>query len=82
MGRAATERRESSKRFEAPKEYVGYTVNDPEGRKIGRAKELFANAQGEPEYVRVRTGPFGLRSVLIPIGFAAIDEERRTLTLQ
>jgi hypothetical protein len=46
-------------------------------------KELFTNAYGEPEYVRVRMGLFGLRSVLIPIGFAvAIDEERRTLTLQ
>ena len=66
-----------------PKEYARYRVRDPEGRKIGSVKELFTNAYGEPEYVRVRMGLFGLRSALIPIGFAvAIDEERRTLTLQ
>ncbi len=38
------------------------------------------SARGEPEYVRV--GLFGLKSVLIPIGFVAVDEERQTLTLQ
>ncbi len=69
-------------RFKAPEEYVGYRVLDPEGRKLGRVKELFANAHGEPEYVRVRMNLFGLRSVLIPIGFVAVDEGQRTLTLQ
>ncbi len=69
-------------RFEAPEKYVGYRVHDPEGRRIGSVKELFTNAYGEPEYLRVRMGLFGLKSVLIPIGFVAIDEERRTLTLQ
>ncbi len=69
-------------RFQTPEEYVGYRVCDPEGRKIGRAKELFANTYGEPEYVRVKMGLLGLRSILIPIGFVAVDEERRTLTLQ
>jgi hypothetical protein len=44
-------------------------------------KELFAAAHGEPQYVRVRVGFFGLRSVLIPVCFVAIDEERRALTL-
>ncbi len=68
--------------FEAPEEYVGYRVYDPEGQKIGNAKELYTNARGEPEYVRVKTGLLGSRGVLIPIGFVAVDEERRTLTLQ
>ncbi len=72
----------SGGRFNAPEEYVGYGVYDPEGRKVGRVKELFANAQGEPEYVRVGISPFGLKRVLIPIGFVAVDEERRALTLQ
>ncbi len=56
-------------RFETPEEYVGYEILDPEGRKIGRAKEVFTNAHGEPEYVRVRIGLLGMRSVLIPVGF-------------
>ncbi len=82
MADTAVNRRELRGRFEAPEEYVGYGVFDPEGRKIGSVKELFTNAYGEPEYVRVRIGFFGLKSVLIPIGFVAVDEERRTLTLQ
>jgi hypothetical protein len=66
-----------------PKKYARYRVCDPEGRKIGKVKEIFANTYGEPEYVRVKMGLFGLRSALIPIGFAvAIDEERWILTLQ
>jgi ribosomal 30S subunit maturation factor RimM len=74
---------ESRNRFEAPEEYVGYRVYDPEGQKIGNVKELFANARGEPEYVRVKTGLLGSRGVLIPIGgIVAVDEERRALTLQ
>ncbi|MDQ3999679.1 MAG: PRC-barrel domain-containing protein [Actinomycetota bacterium] len=73
---------EPRNRFEAPEEYVGYRVYDPEGQKIGNVKELYANAGGEPEYVRVKTGLFGSRGVLIPIGFVAVDDERRTLTLQ
>lgn len=69
-------------RFETPEEYVGYEILDPEGRKIGRAKEVFANAHCEPEYVRVRIGLLGVRSVLIPVGFFIVDEEWRTLKLQ
>jgi hypothetical protein len=68
--------------FKAPEEYVKYKVHDPEGRKIGSVKELFMNVHGEPEYVRVKIGLFRLKSVLIPVGFVAIDEERRILTLQ
>lgn len=71
-----------SGRFKAPEEYVGYRVHDPEDRRIGRVKELFTNTHGEPEYVRVRIGLLGLKSVLIPIGFVRVDEQRRTLTLQ
>ena len=61
---------------------MGYEVHDPEGRKIGSVKELFANAYGEPEYLMVRTGFFGLKSFLIPVSFIAVDEEWRSLTLQ
>jgi hypothetical protein len=73
--------RQAHSRFEAPEEYFDYVVRDPEGRKIGRVKELFANARGEPQYIRVRIGFFGLRSVLIPVCFVVVDEERRVLTL-
>jgi PRC-barrel domain len=74
-------RRRSRSRFEAPEECFDYVVRDPEGRKIGRVKEVFTNARDEPQYVKVRVGLFGLRTVLIPVCFVAVDERRRTLTL-
>jgi hypothetical protein len=78
----ANRRRISYRAEETPETYVGYTVRDPEGRRMGSVRKFFANAYGEPEYIRVRTGLFGLKSFLIPICFVAVDEERRTVTLQ
>jgi hypothetical protein len=61
---------------------AGYAVYDPLGQKIGSAEEVFVNSGGEPEYVRVRIGLFGRRSVLIPVQFAEIDDERHILILK
>ena len=80
--RTITDRSDLRGRFDKPEEYVGYWVHDPEGRRLGRVKELFANAYGEPEYVRVKMGLFGLKAALIPIGFVTVDEQQRILTLQ
>ena len=66
----------------SPEEYAGYTVCDPRGQKIGRAERLFVNGRGEPEYIRVKTGLFGFKAVLIPVQMVAADEERRALVLQ
>ena len=63
-------------------EYAGYTVCDPRGQKIGRAERLFLNGRGEPEYIRVKTGLFGFKAILIPVQTVAADEERRALVLQ
>ncbi len=80
---AATNReRKETGRSEAPAWCAGYAVLDPEGRKIGVAKEVFANGRGEPEYVRVGMGVFGLKRVLIPVQLVTLDEKRRTMTLQ
>ena len=61
---------------------AGYAVYDPLGQKIGRAEDVFVNWNQEPEYVRVRIGLFGRRSVLIPVQFAELDDERRVLVLK
>jgi PRC-barrel domain len=66
----------------APKRRAGYAVYDPLGQKIGSAEEVFRNKDGEPQYVRVRMGLFGMRSVLIPVQFAEVDDERQTLVLK
>jgi hypothetical protein len=81
MAHTTTNPRQSGAPSKPREDYYDYVVRDPEGRKIGRVKELFASLRGEPQYVRVRVGFFGLRSVLIPVCFVAIDEERRALTL-
>ena len=68
-------------RLKAPEECVGYEVFDPLGQKIGSVEGVFVNGDGEPEYVRVKTGWLGRKSVLIPVQFVAVDEDLRTLTL-
>jgi PRC-barrel domain len=60
----------------------GYAVYDPLGQKIGSAEEVFVNRNKVPEYVRVRIGRFGRKSVLIPVQFAELDDERQTLDLK
>jgi len=62
-------------------EYADYVVCDPKGQKIGRVKEFYTNARGEPEYIMVKVGLFGVRSVLLPVGFVSVDEGQRALTL-
>jgi hypothetical protein len=66
----------------APEKYAGYAVCDPRGQKIGRAEEFFVNWSGEPEYIKVKMGLFGFKTVLIPVQAVAADEEQRSLVLQ
>jgi hypothetical protein len=66
----------------ASKRGVGYAVHDPVGQKIGRAEEVFVNLDEEPEYVRVRIGLLDRRTVLIPVQFAEVDDERQILVLK
>ena len=63
-------------------ECAGYAVCDPRRQKIGRAESFFLNGSGEPEYIGVKIGLFGLRKVLIPVQTVDVDKERRTLVLQ
>jgi len=69
-------------RVEAPAGCAGYAPLDPEGRKIGVVGEVFAGGSGEPEYVGVKMGLFGIKNALIPVQLVALDGERRTMTLQ
>jgi hypothetical protein len=68
--------------FGAPETYAGYRVLDPEGRNLGSVKELFVNAYDEPEYIRMKMGLLGLRTVLIPVQSIRVNEEQRTFVLQ
>lgn len=77
----AEDRGGSIGRFAAPEEYIGFEVLDARYRKMGRVGELLVNAAGEPEYVRVRVGWLGLRSVLVPVRAIWVDRRRRILML-
>jgi hypothetical protein len=61
---------------------AGYWVYDPVGQKIGIVERVFANPDGEPVYIRVRIGFFGMRAVLIPVQFVETDEVRKTLVIK
>ena len=60
----------------------GYAVFHILGQKIGRAEEVFVNRDGEPGYIRIRLGFFGMKSVLIPVQFVETDEKKETLVLK
>jgi hypothetical protein len=77
---ASPEERTSS--IQTAERYAKYKVCDPIGRRIGRTERVFANGGGEPEYIRVKMGLFGLKRVLLPVQSVAVDEERRALVLQ
>ena len=64
------------------KRATGYTVFGPLGEKIGRAEEVFVNWDGEPCYIRIRIGFFGMKSVLIPVQFVETDDENKALVLK
>ena len=68
--------------FLEPHEWAGYEVHDPLGQRIGWAEEIFANANDEPEYIRVMMGFFGPKSILIPVKLVAADVERRVIELR
>jgi hypothetical protein len=52
------------------------------GQKIGSAEQVFVNLDGEPMYIMVRIGPFGMRAVLIPVQFFETDDENEALVLK
>ena len=64
------------------KRATGYAVFDPLAQKIGRAEEVFVNWDGEPGYIRIRLGLFGMKSVLIPVQFVETDDENKALVLK
>jgi hypothetical protein len=63
-------------------EYAGYAVCDPRGQRLGRTETIFLNGRGEPEYIKLKMGLLGFKTVLLPVQSVLADEERRALLLQ
>ncbi len=82
MSESVTGPAELRDRFEKPEGYAGFGLCDPLGQKVGSVKQLFVNPRGEPEYIRVRIGLLGLRSILLSVESVTIDQERQALFLK
>jgi hypothetical protein len=65
-----------------PREWTGCEVYDPLRQKLGEAEQIFANANDEPEYIKVKIGFFRPKAVLIQVHLAAADMERRVIELR
>lgn len=79
---ALDRQQESHEGFETVRACAGYQILDPEGREIGRVHNLFVDTNGEPKYVKVKTGSFGLKYALIPVRLVAVDTDRHILLLR
>lgn len=62
---------------ELEERYAGYEVYERDGEKIGKIDNLFVNDNDELEYIGVKMGLLGARSIMIPMGAVEVDEERR-----
>ena len=57
-------------------DYAGYTVRDRDGGRIGKVDNLFLDEDDRPEYIGVKMGFFGARSILIPLDACTVDKNR------
>lgn len=58
-------------------QYVGYTVYDYAGEKIGKVEEFVVDDNDYTEYIGVMMGSLEPRPALIPIDVAQVDEQRQ-----
>ncbi|MFW6776181.1 DUF2382 domain-containing protein [Nocardioides sp. CPCC 205120] len=59
---------------------IGTTAYTRDGDKIGKVGQLFLNdATGQPEFVTVNTGLFGMKESFVPVTDATLDGDRLTV---
>ncbi len=59
--------------------YRDYTVYDQHYERIGRVDDVFVDESDRPEYIGVKTGFLGMKSTLIPMQIARINDRRRLI---
>ena len=64
---------------ELEEKYEGYKVYDNRGEKIGKVDDLFVDESDREEYIGVKLGLFGMRSTLIPMDIARVNERDRAI---
>jgi uncharacterized protein (TIGR02271 family) len=64
---------------EIEERFAGHEVYDRNGEKIGKVDDLFVDEHDQPEYVGVKMGLLGLKSTLIPMEVARVDEGNKRI---
>ncbi len=64
---------------ESEEKYEGYTVYDNAGEKVGKVDELLVDEAEREEYIGVKTGLLGTKSVLIPMDLVRANERDRAM---
>jgi uncharacterized protein (TIGR02271 family) len=59
--------------------YAGYTVYDQHYEKIGNVDDLFVDENDSPEYIGVKMGSLGTRTILIPFQMARVNDARQLI---
>jgi hypothetical protein len=59
--------------------YKDYTVYDQHYERIGRVDDLFVDENDQPEYIGVKTGFLGMKSTLIPMELARVNDRRKLI---
>lgn len=64
---------------ELEEKYEDYKVYDNQGEKIGKVDDLFVDETDREEYIGVKMGFLGLKSTLIPMDIARVNEAERSI---
>src|SRR3712207_3238032 len=64
---------------ELEEKYEGYKVYDNRGDRIGKVDDLFVDESDNEEYIGVKLGLFGMKSTLIPMEIARVNEAERAI---
>lgn len=63
-----------------PKEYIHRVAVDPEGGRIGKVSKMYLDDRsGQPTWLLVETGLFGMKDSFAPIHGSRVDGERVVL---
>ena len=64
---------------ELEEKYEDYKVYDNQGERIGKVDDLFVDETDREEYIGVKMGFLGLKSTLIPMDIARVNESERSI---
>jgi hypothetical protein len=59
--------------------YKDYTVYDQHYERVGKVDDLFVDENDQPEYIGVKTGFLGMKSTLIPMELARVNDRRKLI---